>query len=340
MTTIAKRIYELRKSRGLMQDELAEALDVSRQAVSKWEMGTGIPTLENLISISRYFGVTIDSLVAEEPAVDEPANDVGENSTALPCCESNAPTDETKPDRKRIAKINIITVAAFFILQFAVSKIMSFVSTISTVVSAKISGASTEPVAMKVFTPGFSLITTLLLLFMMFIFFGKGKTVFTRGIFDKSEPFFKRYGIGKILICFGIIALFDLLVILSTYFTGSWFVSNFQVIPRSILIYAVMSFGTVGFFTDAKAVLKVLAVTAAAAALAYLSQSLFNILILNLMFTSKGYTTSEDLEIMTRSNTILTNISVLLSGLISVMCNTAIFGNMIWQDMRWKEKFG
>ena len=49
-----------------MQDDLAEELGVSRQAISKWEMGTGVPTLENLLSISYFFGVTIDSLVKDE----------------------------------------------------------------------------------------------------------------------------------------------------------------------------------------------------------------------------------------------------------------------------------
>lgn len=63
MNHLAKRLYDLRTERGLKQDELAEALGVSRQAVSKWEMGTGTPTLENLKAISDYFGVTLDSLV-------------------------------------------------------------------------------------------------------------------------------------------------------------------------------------------------------------------------------------------------------------------------------------
>ena len=70
MTYLARRIYDLRTQKGLKQDELAEALGVSRQAISKWEMGTGTPTLENLVAISNYFGVSLDSLV-KDPAPAE-----------------------------------------------------------------------------------------------------------------------------------------------------------------------------------------------------------------------------------------------------------------------------
>ena len=66
MNSLPQKLYDLRKSRGLLQDDLAEELGVSRQAISKWEMGTGTPTLENLLSISYYFSVTIDSLVKDE----------------------------------------------------------------------------------------------------------------------------------------------------------------------------------------------------------------------------------------------------------------------------------
>ena len=63
MNYLAGRLYELRSARGLKQEELAEAIGVSRQAISKWEMGTGTPTLDNLVALSDYFGVSLDSLV-------------------------------------------------------------------------------------------------------------------------------------------------------------------------------------------------------------------------------------------------------------------------------------
>lgn len=56
-------LYTLRKEKGLSQDEFAEQLGVSRQAVSKWERNEAYPDTENLISISRFFDVSIDDLI-------------------------------------------------------------------------------------------------------------------------------------------------------------------------------------------------------------------------------------------------------------------------------------
>lgn len=61
-----EKLQELRKSRGLTQEELAEALFVSRTAVSKWESGRGYPSIDSLKEISRYFSVTIDDLLSGE----------------------------------------------------------------------------------------------------------------------------------------------------------------------------------------------------------------------------------------------------------------------------------
>jgi len=59
-----EKLQELRKRRGLTQEELAEALYVSRTAVSKWEQGRGYPNLESLKDISKIFSVTIDELLS------------------------------------------------------------------------------------------------------------------------------------------------------------------------------------------------------------------------------------------------------------------------------------
>ena len=61
-----EKLQELRKSRGLTQEELAEALYVSRTAVSKWESGRGYPNIDSLKEISKYFSVTIDDLLSGE----------------------------------------------------------------------------------------------------------------------------------------------------------------------------------------------------------------------------------------------------------------------------------
>ena len=63
---LGEKLQELRKQKGLTQEELAEILYVSRTAVSKWESGRGIPNIESLKSISKYFSVSIDELLSGE----------------------------------------------------------------------------------------------------------------------------------------------------------------------------------------------------------------------------------------------------------------------------------
>ncbi len=62
----SQNLYDLRKKKGLSQEQLAEALQVSRQAVSKWESGTAMPESEKLIAISDFFGVSLDLLLKGE----------------------------------------------------------------------------------------------------------------------------------------------------------------------------------------------------------------------------------------------------------------------------------
>lgn len=64
-----EKLQELRKSRGLTQEELAEALFVSRTAISKWESGRGYPSIDSLKEISRYFAVSIDDLLSGEQLI-------------------------------------------------------------------------------------------------------------------------------------------------------------------------------------------------------------------------------------------------------------------------------
>ena len=59
-----EKLQELRKRRGLTQEELAEALYVSRTAISKWESGRGYPSIDSLKAIAGYFSVTIDELLS------------------------------------------------------------------------------------------------------------------------------------------------------------------------------------------------------------------------------------------------------------------------------------
>lgn len=61
-----EKLQELRKKRGLTQEELAEAIFVSRTAISKWESGRGYPNIDSLKEISKYFSVSIDDLLSSE----------------------------------------------------------------------------------------------------------------------------------------------------------------------------------------------------------------------------------------------------------------------------------
>ncbi|MCI1966126.1 MAG: helix-turn-helix domain-containing protein [Oscillospiraceae bacterium] len=69
--TFAEKLYALRKKRGMSQEELANAIGVSRQAVSKWESGQSLPETEKLIRVSELFEVSLDFLVKD--AKEEPA---------------------------------------------------------------------------------------------------------------------------------------------------------------------------------------------------------------------------------------------------------------------------
>lgn len=64
--TMAEKILALRKKAGLSQEELAEKLGVSRQAVSRWEMGSAFPDAPNILGLSRLFKVSTDYLLYDE----------------------------------------------------------------------------------------------------------------------------------------------------------------------------------------------------------------------------------------------------------------------------------
>ena len=71
----SEKLQELRKSRSMTQEELAEALYVSRTAISKWESGRGYPSIDSLKEISRFFSVTIDDLICSDEMITVAEND-------------------------------------------------------------------------------------------------------------------------------------------------------------------------------------------------------------------------------------------------------------------------
>ena len=71
----SEKLQKLRKSRSMTQEELAEALFVSRTAISKWESGRGYPSIDSLKEISRFFSVTIDDLICSDEIITVAEND-------------------------------------------------------------------------------------------------------------------------------------------------------------------------------------------------------------------------------------------------------------------------
>ena len=60
-----EKLIELRKSKGLSQDELGQRLGVSRQTISKWELAQSYPDFQRLVLLSDYFGLSLDALVRD-----------------------------------------------------------------------------------------------------------------------------------------------------------------------------------------------------------------------------------------------------------------------------------
>ena len=61
--TLGERIYKLRTEKEMSQGDLADALEVSRQSISKWETNGSVPELDKLVKLSEIFGISLDELV-------------------------------------------------------------------------------------------------------------------------------------------------------------------------------------------------------------------------------------------------------------------------------------
>lgn len=79
---LSDKILDLRKQNGLSQEELAEKLNVSRQAVSRWEVGSAQPDASNILQLSKLFGVTADYLLNDEFESDHDVPAVKNTETA------------------------------------------------------------------------------------------------------------------------------------------------------------------------------------------------------------------------------------------------------------------
>lgn len=108
------RLYQLRKQEGLSQEELANRLCVSRQTISKWELGDSTPDMEKLIAISDLFKISLDQLVlGKEPSIE---NTVSSKSEVLNIFNEKILTPDNKRRTKRGLKIAGIILAIIFLI--------------------------------------------------------------------------------------------------------------------------------------------------------------------------------------------------------------------------------
>ena len=127
------RLYKLRKQSGMSQEELANRLNVSRQTISKWEVGDSTLDLEKLVAISDLFHVSLDELVtgeeskkADEEKSDDKKNESNDNSNegknktdVLSMLDEKVLTDENKKKAKKGLKIAAIVAGAIVLIDVA-----------------------------------------------------------------------------------------------------------------------------------------------------------------------------------------------------------------------------
>ncbi|MBR3142664.1 MAG: helix-turn-helix transcriptional regulator [Clostridiales bacterium] len=119
--TIADRIQNLRKSKGMSQEELADAAGVSRQAVSKWESEQSTPDLDKVIILSEIFDVTTDYLLKGI----EPAETI-DHKTMADVVDQKVLTEKNGKRAKTILKWVLIVFGAFLAIDL-ISMLVYFI---------------------------------------------------------------------------------------------------------------------------------------------------------------------------------------------------------------------
>ena len=121
------KLYELRKQKGFSQEELANRLNVSRQTVSKWEVGDSTPDMEKLIAISDLFGISLDELVLDKAPEPAPAPQSAKSELYTDIKEKILTEDNGKKVRKglKIAGIVLEAVMLVDIISFVIYVILN-----------------------------------------------------------------------------------------------------------------------------------------------------------------------------------------------------------------------
>ena len=117
------KLYNLRKQKGLSQEELANRLNVSRQTISKWEVGDSTPEMEKLIAISDLFGISLDELVMDKAPVK--TEEVSAKSELISELTEKVLTEDNKKKAKKGLKIAAYIGGALLLID-AISMIVYF----------------------------------------------------------------------------------------------------------------------------------------------------------------------------------------------------------------------
>ncbi len=120
------KLYELRKQKGLSQEELANRLNVSRQTISKWEVGESTPDMEKLAAISELFDISLDELVLDKATNKEEPKEQTTKSDLYSDIKEHVLTEDNKKKAKKGLKIAGIVLTVFFLIDL-ISMIIYFV---------------------------------------------------------------------------------------------------------------------------------------------------------------------------------------------------------------------
>lgn len=120
------KLYELRKQKGFSQEELANRLNVSRQTVSKWEVGESSPDMEKLVAISELFDISLDELVLDKEAKKDESSEQTVKSDLYSDIKEHVLTEDNKKKAKKGLKIAGIVLGALLLIDL-ISMIVYFV---------------------------------------------------------------------------------------------------------------------------------------------------------------------------------------------------------------------
>ena len=113
--TLGEKLQTLRRSRGLSQEQLAEILEVSRQAVSKWENGMSVPDSEQLIKIAVILETTVSELLGTQVENEEEPNRLAKELSRI-----NTQLAIRNHRTRRVLKIIAVALLVFVALIFAI----------------------------------------------------------------------------------------------------------------------------------------------------------------------------------------------------------------------------